>query len=235
MLTPSAYRKIPIYESKISGLAHVLPINWDVDLSYYIGRLYGYNQLEELTPTRKNLFNRIGITFLQTDLKFILERERPFVPQIALGLEGASMLRDTGQPNVANPTAEFKAKKENQRIFGALFVAASKEFDRLRTTLGWMKGSSPSKLIYLTEFLPKASETDTGVFFNLAANFGRRFGLEWELLKPLDSRGSPWLINAQLGRVLHANFDLAYLHYDGGYEILAHLNFRLTVYPGGKK
>ncbi len=236
MLTPSAYRRIPLYESDASGTEHVLPINWDVTLSYYIGRLYGYNKLEELTTTRKNLFSRIGVSFLQTDVKFILERETGQVPQIALGLEGASMLRDVGAPSVANPTAEFQIKKENQRLFGGLYVAASKEIGWIRPTVGWVRGNSMSKLIYLTEFLPKSSESDSGVFVNMSVGANSRYAFQWEYLRPLRARGAPWMINAQLGKMLHANFDLAYLHYERGYEILAHLSFRLTIYPGsGKK
>lgn len=235
MLTPSAYRRIPLYESQVSQTRDLLPINWDWVMSYYIGRLYGYNQLEELASSRKNLFSRVGVSFLQTDLKFILERERKYFPQLAFGLEATQMIRDTSPPDVSNPSAEFLVKKGNQRSFGGLFLAASKEIGWFRSTIGWMQGTSPSKVIYLTELLPKASESDSGVFFNVSAAANKRFGIQWELLKPLRAKNSPWLINAQLGRLLHANFDVAYLHYEKGYEILAHLNFRLTVYPGGKK
>src|SRR5206468_1833004 len=75
VMTPTAYRRVPIYDSPYSGASRLLPLNIDLNAIYYIGKLYSYNKLQELTNTRSSLFTRLGIWFLQLDAKLILERE----------------------------------------------------------------------------------------------------------------------------------------------------------------
>ncbi|MEK6543854.1 MAG: hypothetical protein AABZ44_05410 [Elusimicrobiota bacterium] len=236
VLTPSAYRKIPLYyDSQYSSTKKLLPVNVDITTTYYIGRLYGYNKLDELTTRRRELFSRLGAWFLQLEGKAILEAEGTYLPQLAVGAEGSYMLKDTKAPGVSNPTFAFNLEqKDTSRAFHGLFLVASKDWGWLQTGVGWIEGDAPSKLIYLTEFLNNESKSDKGYFVNTRLKITRRFALSAEYLKPLQSVGAPWLLNLQLGNLLRANFDLAYLRYNRGYDILAHLNFRYTLYPSFK-
>lgn len=236
VMTPTAYRRVPIYASPYSAASRLFPINVDLNAIYYIGKLYSHNELTELTNTRNSLFTRLGIWFLQLDAKVILEREGRYLPQIALGGEGTAMVRDTRQPTFQDPgIPAFSVKKENSRNFTSSFIALSKQVWWFRSTAGWINGDSASKVVYLTEFLPKESVSDKGVFYNMAFEPPGKFSVQWELIRPLDSKASPYLINLQIGRALRTNFDLAYLHYNQGYEVLGHLNFRFTLYPGAGK
>ncbi|MFC1521311.1 hypothetical protein ACFL6Y_02765 [Elusimicrobiota bacterium] len=231
MLTPSAYRRVPIYDSPYSEYGTLFPMNIDIVTSYYIGRLYSYNRLSEITNRRKSLFTRVGVWFIQLEGKIILEKERRFIPQLAIGGDGSYMLRDTKAPGLSNPTFQFKVGKESSRPFNSLFCVASKKFWFLKPSVGLMRGSSPSKIIYLTEFLSKESESNVGIFYSLKLNVSRKLAFFIEMIEPRNAKSKPFLVNAQVGSFLHANFDLAYLKYSRGYDVLGHLNFRFTFYP----
>ncbi|MBI4369101.1 MAG: hypothetical protein HY547_02610 [Elusimicrobia bacterium] len=231
MLVPSAYRKIPLYDTESYGVGRLLPINIDITTVYFIGRIYGYNNLEDLTNTRSILFTRLGVWFIQGDAKVILEKETKYFPQLAVGVEGANLLRDSKQPEIQNPTFAFNFQKENSRRFVGLFTAASKQFGPIQTTLGYVQGSTPAKMIYLTEFLPAASQPEVGVFGGLTIQATRNFSFQTEFISALKTEERPLLINLKLGSKAHTNFDIGYLSYTGGYEVLAHFSFRYTLYP----
>ncbi|MBI2071025.1 MAG: hypothetical protein HYT79_10555 [Elusimicrobia bacterium] len=237
MLTPAAYRRIPLYDSDASASSKLLPVNVDILASYYIGRLYSYNRLEELTSTRRSLFSRIGVMFWQVDAKVILEREGPLLPELAVGMESSMMLNNAPAPSVSAAPGVTLTTKEKNRTFNGLFLVASKNFGWFNPSLGWVQGDSPSKLIYLSEFLTRDSDAKSGYFGGVVLKLGRRFALKGELIRPVGVKAAPYLINLQVGQALHANFDLAYLAYERGYEVMAHINFRYTFYPAtaGKK
>ena len=75
MLVPTAYRRVPMYDSASASVRRILPINLDITTIYFIGRIYGYNTLEELTNSRRVLFTRLGEGFIKIDVKVILEKE----------------------------------------------------------------------------------------------------------------------------------------------------------------
>lgn len=236
MMTPSAYRQIPFYGSTDSGSSALFPINVDVTASYYIGRLYSYNRYDELTKTRRSLFSRIGVMFWQVDTKVILEREGRYFPQLALGAEGSMMLNNAPAPDVSAAPGITLTTKEKNRTFNGLFLVVSKDLGWINPTIGYMRGESPSKLIYLAEYLTKESEAKAGLFAGMVLRLGRKLSLHSEFIRPVGAKASPFLVNLQVGRALHTNFDVAYMKYDRAYEILAHINFRYTMYPTyGKK
>ncbi|MEK7287961.1 MAG: hypothetical protein AAB091_05330 [Elusimicrobiota bacterium] len=227
ILVPTAYRKIPLYDSPTAEIGRLLPVNFDITTIYFIGRIYGHNDLNELTNTRNVLFTRVGTSFIQLDGKVILEKESRRFPQIAVGAEGAALLRDGAQ----NPSFSVNFQKENSRKFTGLYAVASKQLRQAQFSLGWIAGSSPAKLIYLTELLPSAIQPDRGLFGGIRWQLTRKFSLETELIQTLGTPEKPWLLNLKLGSAVHTNFDVGYLHYRRGYEILAHFSFRYTLYP----
>ena len=42
---------------------------------------------------------------------------------------------------------------------------------------------------------------------------------------------NPWLINFKIGYFVKLNFDIAYLKYQGGYDVLGVLQFRYNYFP----
>lgn len=235
MLAPTAYRKVPLYDSPGGVVGRLLPVNFDITTIYFIGRIYGHNELEELTNTRNVLFTRIGTWFLQMDGKVILERESRLFPQLAVGAEGAVLLRDGKAPGISNPSFAFNFQKENSRKFTGLYAVTSKQMRQTQVSIGGIVGSSPAKLVYLTEFLPSASQPDKAIFGGLEWRVTPKFSLESEVIYALGTPENPWLLNFKMGTAAHTNFDVGYLHYRRGYEVLAHISFRYTLYPQGGK
>ncbi|MBI4667648.1 MAG: hypothetical protein HY747_00435 [Elusimicrobia bacterium] len=231
MIVPSAYRKVPIYDTPTGETGKLLPMNIDITTIYFIGRIYSYNRLEELTNQRSVLFTRLGVWFLQLDGKMILEKESRFFPQLAAGAEGAYLLRDSKAPGIQNPTFAFNFQKENSRSFTGIFAVASKQIGRLQATAGWISGSSPAKLIYLTEFLPSAQQPSQGIFGGISFQVSRRFNFQAEAVRALGTTEKPMLLNIKMGSAAHTNFDVGYLRYNRGFEILGHFSFRYTLYP----
>jgi hypothetical protein len=52
-----------------------------------------------------------------------------------------------------------------------------------------------------------------------------------EFLKFNGAYGNPWMMNMKLGRLLHLNFDLALLKFQGGYDLLGLFQFRFNQFP----
>jgi len=52
-----------------------------------------------------------------------------------------------------------------------------------------------------------------------------------EVMKFNGSPLNPWLINFKVGYFIKLNFDIAYLKYQGGYDVLGVLQFRYNHFP----
>jgi hypothetical protein len=57
------------------------------------------------------------------------------------------------------------------------------------------------------------------------------YPIGFEIMKFNGAHMNPYLINFKLGRLLRLNFDLAYLKYRGGYDILGLFQFRYNHFP----
>ena len=57
------------------------------------------------------------------------------------------------------------------------------------------------------------------------------YPLAVEYLKPNGMPLDPWMLNFKLGHFLKLNFDLAFLKFNGGWDVLGTFQFRYTQFP----
>ncbi|MBI4055800.1 MAG: hypothetical protein HY402_06715 [Elusimicrobia bacterium] len=233
LLTPTAYRG-----NRKEGIGLAL----DFNASYYIGRLYGKNSLD-WTTKKTNFIDRVGVWLLTADGKMQIQKEGRYLPAVAVGAEGTFLFKDAPQPDLQTPQATVKVDKESTKaLSGAYFVVSKRFWPRILAGLGWMGGNSVDKISFLSEFLtpealnlsghPNQRATSDSLFFtNLILYPHWKFPVELEYLKPTGAPASPYLLNLRLGRLLHMNFDLAYLKFKGGWDLLGVLNFRYSYFP----
>jgi hypothetical protein len=171
-------------------------------------------------------------------------------PAVAVGAQTSWMLRDTPQPAVNGPVSlsvQVNNKSKNSQLLTDAYVVASKNFRGLRTSVGLMQGNFGNLAGNLSEYLsPAALE-----FYKQSSNFSPvgavqtntvPFASTFYMLKPdypigvevlkFDGAGSsPMLIDFKIGRLLKLNFDLAFLKYQGGYDVLGLFQFRYNQFP----
>jgi len=235
VLTPTAYRS--------TGLNTLGP-NLDINAAYYIGRLYGKNTYD-WTTNKVNYIDRIGLWVLSADAKMLVQSETKYAPAMAAGLSGSFTIRDSPQPALDNPSVTINVKNSNA-LDGAYVVFTKKIHPRLITSLGYQEGTESNKLTYLSEFLtPQALEL-SGHPGQSATSQSTLFGGFLWMLKPgypigmefIIPQGAPMhpkLFNIHLGTLLHLNFELAYLTYDSGWDLLGMFQFRYNYFPRAGK
>ncbi len=235
VLTPTAYRGAGRYSTPGLGL--------DVNAAYYIGRLYGKNSFP-LAPRKTNYIDRIGVWLLTADGKMQVQSETDLRPAVAVGGQGTFLLRDSPQPSINSaPSVSVKVSDKSTRLLTDGYFVVSKKFGPARTSVGVLQGTMGDIVSQLSEFLtpeslrfyagrPGASASSRTVPYASIFMLPKpEYPLGFEVLKFNGSPLNPWMINFKLGYFLKLNFDLAFLKYRGGYDVLGVLQFRYNHFP----
>ena len=231
VLMPTAYR---------STGRNSLGLNLDINAAYYIGRLYGKNSYS-WNSKKENYLDRIGLWVLSADAKMLVQTEEGWRPAVATGVLGMFTLRDSGQPKLDNPTVQVNVDTSNK--LASAYAVMSKRFkNKYIFSLGYMEGTIPNMIPSLSEFLTDAAMTLNGQGGQSATSRSMAFGgiiwlprpdrpLGLEIMVPQGAPGHPKLFNLHLGTLLKMNFELSYLNYDGGWDLLGMFQFRYNYYP----
>lgn len=234
VLTPTAYRGAGRYASPGLGL--------DINAAYFIGRLYGKNKFEN-TVRKVNYIDRIGVWLLTADGKMQVQSESTWRPAVAVGAMGAVLLRDAPQGNITTPNFSVKITDKTTRLLSDAYFVASKKIHMFRTSVGFMQGDMGNAVGALSEYLtPQSLEfyanRKGGRVMSASVPFASililpkpAYPLAVEFMKFNGAHLNPILINFKLGYFLKLNFDIAYLKFDGGYDVLGTFQFRYNHFP----
>lgn len=233
IFTPTAYRGLGRYNRPGLGL--------DFNGVYYIGRLYGKNSLG-YTTKKTNYIDRLGAWFVMADGKMQLQSETRFRPAMAAGVQGVFSLRDAPQPSIATPGVTVNVSQKTTRALADAYVVVSKKLGPVRSSVGYMQGNFGDSVSLLTEFLsPQAlllnghqhqtAQSKSTFFASLLALPKPAYPLAVEFMKPNGMALSPYLLNLKLGYFLKLNFDLAYVKFKGGWDLLGMFQFRYNYFP----
>ncbi len=235
ILTPTAWRGAGRFENP--GLA------LDINAAYFIGRLYGKTSYPD-APRKTNYIDRIGLWTLTTDGKMQIQSESDIRPAVAVGGQAMLLFRDSPQPTVTTPGVSVKIDAKTTKILTDGYFVASKRFWKVRTSAGVMQGTIGDLAANMSEFL-----TPEALKFYLRDNNGTQvvsrtvpfasvfylikpdYPIGFEVMKFNGAARKPMLINLKIGRFLKMNFDLAYLKYQGGYDVLGLFQFRYNHFP----
>lgn len=238
ILTPTAFRGAGRFNTPGLGL--------DFNAVYFIGDLYGKNNYAN-SPDHTDYLDRLGLWLMSADGKMQLQSDGPWRPAVAFGAQTTFMFRDSPQPTVTAPTASVQVNAKSTQILTDAYLVASKDFHGVRTSLGIMQGNfgdlpgnlsvnlSPQALQFYKQsanFYPVgAVQGNTIPFGSLFYMLKPDFPIGFEVLKFDGAYGDPMLIDFKLGRLLHLNFDLSLLRYQGGYDLLGLIQFRYNQFP----
>jgi hypothetical protein len=235
VLTPTAWRGAGRYTTPGMGV--------DINAAYYIGRLYGKNSFSN-APRKTNYIDRLGVWLLTADGKMQIQSETKLRPALAVGAQATALLRDSPQPQIQTETAvTVKASDKNAKVLTDAYVVGSKKLGPARMSAGIMQGTIGDLPGSLSEFLtPEALRfyasrpgqsvsARTVPFASLLFLPAQRWPLGIEWMKFNGAPLNPWLINLKIGYFLKLNFDLAFLKYEGGYDVLGVLQFRYNYFP----
>ncbi len=237
ILTPTAFRGAGEHNTPGLGL--------DINAAYFIGRLYGKNSYPD-SPSKTNYIDRIGLWLLTADGKMQIQSDAGWRPAVAVGGQATMMFRDSPQPTVTTPGVSVKVDAKSTKVLTDGYIVASKDWRGVRASLGLMQGNFGDLPTNLSEFLtPEALRFYKGPASVPVADVTSRtmpFGSVFYMLKPdypvgveyikfNGAFGKPTLIDFKLGRLLHLNFDVALLKFDGGYDVLGLFQFRYNHFP----
>lgn len=233
VMTPTAYRGIGQYNTPGLGL--------DVNAIYFIGRLYGKNSLSQ---HETNFIDRVGVWFLSADGKMQIQSEGDWRPAMAVGGQGFLTFRDSPQPAIAQPNVSVNVSAKTTRSLGETYVVVSKKIAKARLSAGYSYGNAAERIALLTEFLsPQSLQFSLGGKFPIEAKSKDTafaslmfmpkpsYPLAVEVMKPNGMPREPILFNFKLGYFLKLNFDLSYLAFQGGWDLLGTFQFRYTHFP----
>ena len=235
IMTPTAYRGAGRFNAPGLGL--------DFNAAYFIGRLYGKNNYPD-APAHTNYIDRLGVWTLTVDGKMQIQSDAGWRPAVAVGGQTVFMFRDSPQPRVNTPAVTVKVNAKSTQILTDAYVVASKNFHGVRSSLGMMQGNIGDLAANLSEFLtPEAlrfyNHAPVGtVVTSRSVPFGSVFymikpdyPIGFEVMKFNGAPGSPMLVDFKIGRFLKLNFDVAYLRFQGGYDLLGLFEFRYNQFP----
>ncbi|MHB2025783.1 MAG: hypothetical protein ACYCPQ_03960 [Elusimicrobiota bacterium] len=235
ILTPTAYRGLGHYTGPGLGL--------DFNATYYIGRLYGKNSYQNSTA-HTNYLDRVGLWLLTADGKMQVQSEAKYRPALAFGTQGTLLIRDAPQPTPNNNTSVTATVSQNStQILTDAYVVASKKFGPIRSSVGYMQGDmgdfvsqlssflSPNALIFYDNAPGQKVQSNGIPFASIFAIPRPNMPLGVEVMKFDGALLHPILFNFRIGAFLHLNFDVAYLRFDGGYDMLGLINFRWSQFP----
>lgn len=237
VLMPTAYR---------GRGRNAVGLGLDFNAAYYIGRLYGKNSYD-WTVEKKNYLDRIGLWLLSADSKMQVQTEGKWRPAMAAGVQGIFKFRDSPQPPI-NGTFNLtvKATGKKTETYANAYVALTKRLHpKFLVNAGYSDGDMPKIIYSMSEFLSKeainrgrnASASDelqipTGMLFGGFMWLPKKdspIGLEF--MAPQGAPQSPRLINLHLGTLLKLNFELSYLTFKGGWDLMGMFQFRYNYLP----
>ncbi len=228
VMTPTAYRGLDRVNRPGLGM--------DVNAAYYIGRLYGKNSLDQNTKT--NYLDRLGVFFVSADGKIQVQSEGKYRPAMAVGGRGTVTARDAPQPTVVT----VQVSGDTTRVLSDAYWVVSKRIGELRSSFGYSLGNNGERVALLTEFLSdqgllfaghpnQHADSKSTVFGSLMWMPHQNYPLAVEFMKPNGMALNPILLNFKIGYFLKLNFDLAYLRFRGGWDLLGQLQYRYTYFP----
>jgi len=237
VLMPTAYR---------GRGRNAVGLGLDFNAAYYIGRLYGKNNYA-WTVEKKNYLDRVGLWLLSADSKMQVQTEGKWRPAMAAGVQGILKFRDGAQPTLNQPTVSTKIDSKNTDSYANAYVALTKRLHpKFLVNAGYSDGDMPKVIYGLSEFLSKeainlsrgSSSTTDPVVIPTGMLFG---GFMWlpkkdspiglEVMIPQGAPQSPKLFNLHLGTLLKLNFELSYLTFKGGWDLMGMFQFRYNYLP----
>lgn len=238
VLMPTAYRGFG---------ADSVGVGLDINTAYYIGRLYGKNNLA-WTLRKTDFIDRIGLWFIGVDGKMTVKSETKWSPAFAVGGQGYFVIRDSPQPTLATTAISVQVDDDKTQGLGGAYIAASKRPARNWIfNAGYMEGSVIDMISLLSEYItPEALQlSGQGNGATRATSRGMVFGgFMWlikdsypvavEFMLPQGAPGRPKLVNFRLGQFLKLNFEVSYLTYDGGWDLLGMFHYRHAYFPRRK-
>lgn len=214
----------------------------DINAAYYIGRLYGKNKAGWSTRDT-NYLDRIGLWTLSIDGKLLVQTEKDWRPAMAVGAIGMVTFRDSSQAKLDSKSMNVNVSNNSTSQVGSAYIVFSEHFgDKLIATVGYMDGSYSNFIPQLSEYLSAEALNLDGLGTTTATSRNILFGgLIWmvkpkyplgiEFIIPQGAPKSPKLINLHLGSMLHMNFEISLLTFQGGYDVLGMFQFRYNFFP----
>ena len=234
VLMPTAYR---------GRGENSIGLGLDFNAAYYIGRLYGNNKFD-WAPQKTNYLDRVGLWMLIAEAKMLIQTEGHWRPAVASGVQGIFKFRDAPQSAV---TFTIKATGKTTDTSANAYVVLTKRIHpKVILNAGYSDGDMPKVLYQLSEFLSKEALTEEARRHSVAPNVtipsGMVFGgLLWlpkpnspigvEILMPQGAPQNPKLFNFHLGTLLKMNFEISYLTFKGGWDLLGMFQFRYGYFP----
>ncbi|TPW16996.1 MAG: hypothetical protein FD126_3750, partial [Elusimicrobia bacterium] len=176
--------------------------------------------------------------------KMQIQSENDVRPAMAVGAQGIFTFRDSPQPAIAQPNVSVNVSADTTRALGETYVVATKKFWKARVSGGYSYGNAAERIALLTEFLsPQALQFNLGgtnpieakakdtVFGSILFLPKPSYPLAVEVIRPNGMPLKPILFNFKLGYFLKLNFDLSYLRFQGGWDLLGQFSFRYTHFP----
>ncbi|MFA6433545.1 MAG: hypothetical protein WCW52_02505 [Elusimicrobiales bacterium] len=214
----------------------------DFNAAYYIGRLYGKNRYD-WTIEKTNYLDRVGFWLLSADTKMLIQTEGRWRPAVASGVQAIFNFRDAPQPPI-NGTFNLTVKatgKTTNTYANAYLVLTKRLHRKLIANAGYSDGDMPKVLYQLSEFLSKQALTLNGTADPTIPSGMVFGGLMWlpkpnspigvEVLMPQGAPQNPKLFNFHLGTLLKMNFEISYLSFKGGWDLLGMFQFRYGYFP----
>ncbi len=237
VLMPTAYR---------GRGKNAIGLGLDFNAAYYIGRLYGKNSYA-WTVEKKNYLDRLGVWLLSADSKMQVQTEGAWRPAMAVGVQGIFKFRDAPQPPI-NGTFNLtvKATGKTTDSYANAYVALTKRLHpKFIVNAGYSDGDMPKVIYGLSEFLSREAinlSNGKSVTDPLQIPTGMLFGgFLWipkknspigvEVMAPQGAPQSPKLINLHFGTLLKLNFEMSYLTFKGGWDLLGMFQFRYNYLP----
>jgi len=232
VLMPTAYR---------GRGRNAIGLGLDFNAAYYIGRLYGKNSYT-WTVEKKNYLDRLGVWLISADSKMQVQTEGAWRPAMAAGVQGILKFRDSPQPSLNQPTVSTKINSKNTDTFANAYVALTKRLHpKFLVNVGYSDGDMPKVVYSLSEFLSKEALSlnnrpnaiiPTGMLFGGFLWMPKKdspIGVEFMI--PQGAPQSPKLFNLHLGTLLKLNFELSYLTFKGGWDLMGMFQFRYNYLP----
>ncbi|MBO4555546.1 MAG: hypothetical protein J5706_02215, partial [Elusimicrobiales bacterium] len=203
-------------------------------------RLYGRNDYD-WTMEDKDYLDRIGLWLLSAEGKLMVQTEGKFRPAVAAGVQGIYSLRDSSNPTLkTNQDLKINAKSTNG--YANVFVAVSKRLgNKFIINAGYSDGDMPKMINSLSEYLSAEARVQNGISGVRDATGMIFGGMMWlpkpdspisvEFMVPQGAPMSPKLVNLHLGSLLKLNFEISYLKFKGGWDMLGIFQFRYNYCP----
>lgn len=234
VLTPTAYRGVGRHSNPGLGL--------DINAAYFIGRLYGKNHFAN-SLRKTNYIDRIGVSMIGVDGKMQIQSESNIRPALAVGGQGTFVFRDSPKSQVTTVSVDVTASQKTANFLSDGYIVASKKMYGVRASLGYMEGNIGNAVANLSEFMtPQGLEFYAGRKGDQVSSHSIPFAsllylpnpehpLAVEIMKFNGASLNPMLINFKLGYFFHLNFDVSYLKFNGGYDVLGTFQYRYNHFP----